>query len=733
MTSWILAGWRRSPVALALIATVPAGLLLAGFDNRIVAPIILVLNLIGARYSWRAARTSPSGLGPWRLIAAGRAASALCTAGLMLSWQSVAGITRLLMFGLLAAGVFASISRRFTGRAKTALVAELVAVLAAGFMSIWYFAIEPVLAHRTGTDPSVATIGWPLGDVLLLTAVAAIILGGAVSRFAAPVTLFAGSLALYLVVDLTWLFTQDPRLLSGLAVADLLMTLAPVLTVARAGLPFTARTSGPPAWATHLPLAAMLTGCLLMATVTIREGQLLPWGGLVCGLTVMTGGAAWRQLISVRQSHDQLTTDTLTGLCNRAGLDQALDRTAKRGDPAALLLIDLDGFKLVNDAYGHAAGDAFLTHVGRQLRAAVRGVDVCARIGGDEFAVLLADTGHVNDAIAAAQRILAVAAGHPARFDEDLVPVRASIGIATAPAGYDSKVLLRQADTAMYHSKRAGSHRYARYEPSMIDHRADDAALAEDLQHALDRDELHVLYQPQVDLISGRPIAAEALIRWQHPTRGPISPVRFIPVAERSGAINDIGLWVLEQALIQLAAVPGGEHLHMSVNLSPRQLREPAIVHDILAVLDRVGADPRRLVLEVTESALVDDTGGIAALRVLREHGIRIAIDDFGTGYSSLQYLTRLPVDILKIDRSFVAELDDTPEGSAVAGAIVRLSQVLHLATVAEGVETEPQAAELRALGCDIGQGYLYAKPLSPTDFAAFVSGTTIPDSPRPR
>ncbi|WP_436531712.1 putative bifunctional diguanylate cyclase/phosphodiesterase [Actinoplanes sp. HUAS TT8] len=725
MTSWSLSEWRRVPVAVALIGAVPAGLLAAGFDNRAVALIILVLDVIGAVYSWRAARTSPSGLIPWRLIGAGRAASALAMICLALSWEATGAFARLLMFVLLTAGVFASITRRFRGRAKAALVTELVIVLSAGFMGVWYFAIEPVLAHRGPAEPGIMTIGWPLGDVLLLAAIAAIILGGAVTRFAAPVTLFAVSLGLQLVTDLTWTLTQDARMMSGLAVAALLMTIAPILTVARTGLPYTPRTSRPPAWATYLAMGTTLAGCLLMMIVTIREGQLLPWGGLVCGLTVMTGAAAWRQLISIRQNRDQLTTDSLTGLSNRAGLDEALDRTAKRGEPAALLLIDLDGFKLVNDAYGHAAGDMYLVHVGRQLRAAIRGVDVCARIGGDEFAVLLADTGHVNDAIAAAQRVLATAGAHPARLDNDLVPVRASIGIATAKPGYDAKTLLRQADTAMYHSKRAGSHRYARYEPSMIDHRADDAALAEDLQHALDRDELHVLYQPQVDLATGRPIAAEALIRWQHPTRGPISPVRFIPVAERSGAIIGIGLWILEQSLIELSG--WNESLHVSVNLSPRQLREPTIVHDILAVLDRVGTDPRRLVLEVTESALVDDTSGIAALRALRDHGIRIAIDDFGTGYSSLQYLTRLPVDILKIDRSFVAEFDNTPEGSAVAEAIVRLSQVLHLATVAEGIETEDQAAELRALGCDIGQGYLYAKPLSPSDFATFVSNSAKP------
>ncbi|GAA2693178.1 putative bifunctional diguanylate cyclase/phosphodiesterase [Actinoplanes palleronii] len=729
---------RRTPVVLALIGLVTAGLVLAvlGDRGRLVAISLsaLVLDLIGAAYSWRAAQYSPAGRAPWLLVAGGRAASVGVTVGLWGAaldhttgwWAGLGAGLRVLMYALLAAGVLIPMFRLYTGRSRTALLAEVGTVIAAGFMVVWYFVLAPVLTRQGSAEPGVGTIGWPLGDLLLLGAVASIVLRGAINRIAAPISLFGVGLALYLAGDVIWMANgadaanEDLPVLIVMVLAGLFMTAAPILTVSRSGHYVTTRTNRPPAWATHLPMAAMLVGCLLMLTVTLLEGQLLPWGGLVCGLIVMTCTAALRQLISLRQTRDQLTADALTGLANRAGLDEAIDRAIKRGDPAALLLVDLDGFRLVNDAYGHAAGDTFLIQVAHQLRSAVRSTDVCARIGADEFVVLLtgARAGGVETAVEVAERILADGAGRPVRIDDDVVPVRASIGIACAVDDYDGKLLLRQADTAMYHSKRAGSHSYACYQPSMVDHRADDAALAEDLQHALDRGELHVLYQPQVDLATGAPIAAEALIRWQHPARGPISPVRFIPVAERSATIIGIGLWVLEQALRQMMVFD--DPFHVSVNVSPRQLREPTIVHDILAVLGRVGADPRRLVLEVTESALVDEAGEIAALRALREHGIRIAIDDFGTGYSSLQYLTRLPVDILKIDRSFVAEMDDTPEGSAVAAAVIRLAQVLHLSTVAEGIETEDQAAELRALGCDIGQGFLYAKPLSPSDLVAF-------------
>jgi EAL domain-containing protein (putative c-di-GMP-specific phosphodiesterase class I) len=319
-----------------------------------------------------------------------------------------------------------------------------------------------------------------------------------------------------------------------------------------------------------------------------------------------------------------------------------------------------------------------------------------------------------------AQRVLAAAGANPVRLGEDRVPIRASIGIATGLPEDTAKGLLRRADVALYQAKRSGSSSFSVHHPAMTDRRAEDALLAEALETALARDELHVLYQPIVGLGDGRPIAAEALLRWEHPTLGSVSPARFIPVAERSGEIISIGMWVLEQACRQLRQWREVRPVHVSVNLSPRQLQEPTLVRDILAVLNRTGVDPHSLVLEVTESAVVDERSGIAALRELRAHGIRIAIDDFGTGFSSLQYLTRLPVDVLKIDRAFVAELNGTPGGSAIVEAVIRLAQVLNLTTVAEGVETLEQATELQLLGCDTGQGFLFARP-SPAE--CFVDG----------
>jgi diguanylate cyclase (GGDEF)-like protein len=433
----------------------------------------------------------------------------------------------------------------------------------------------------------------------------------------------------------------------------------------------------------------------------------------------MTGFLSLRQIISLRESRDQAVTDPLTGLANRAGLDRALDRD----EPFGMLLIDLDDFKLINDAYGHAAGDAVLAQVADLIRGTIRRADTAARIGGDEFAVVLADITADDQAVAAAQRILAAAAANPIRLGEDTVPIRASIGVSVGSPADGVKEILRHADVAMYASKRTGTHSWQLYDPSMVDRRARDAALADDLAQALTGGQLHVLYQPLVSLSDTRPAGVEALLRWQHPVHGLISPLEFIPIAERTGLINRIGLWVLEQACRQVRQWqldhPAARTLYASVNVSPRQLQEPTLVADVLDVLRRTGLAAGHLVVEVTESATVDELVAIPVLRELRRHGIRVAIDDFGTGYSSLHYLTRLSVDILKIDRSFVAELDGTAEGSAVTEAVIRLSQVLHLTTVAEGIETEAHAAELQRLGCTIGQGYLYARPLPAEELPA--------------
>jgi diguanylate cyclase (GGDEF)-like protein len=485
---------------------------------------------------------------------------------------------------------------------------------------------------------------------------------------------------------------------------------------------------------TTFGVALTITLLLTLLVALLISARNRAMGKVDAATAALRGDIERRQQVETRlrerefELEQMALHDPLTGLANRAGLDARLAETVGRRAGIALLLIDLDDFKLVNDVHGHAAGDIMLTEFAQILLTRVRADDLAARIGGDEFVVLITGVPDPDQAVAAAQRILATAAATPVRLGADVLPIRASIGVATERPGDTPKELLRRADIAMYQAKRLGTHGVQLHDPSMTDRRAVDAELAEDLTGALARGELQVLFQPLVDLTDGRPVGAEALLRWHHPRLGLVSPAQFVPIAERTGAIDEIGLFVLETACRQV--MEWGD-LYASVNLSPRQLQEQTLVADVLDVLARTGLAPDRLVLEITESALVDESAGIAKLRALRDHGIHVAIDDFGTGYSSLHYLTRLPVDILKIDRSFVAELNGTPEGSGITEAILRLSQVLHLTTVAEGIETPEQAAELQMLGCGVGQGYLFARPLPPAQLRELLlSPSRLPSSP---
>ncbi|MFI5934380.1 putative bifunctional diguanylate cyclase/phosphodiesterase [Actinoplanes sp. NPDC051494] len=712
----------RGRVTGALVAFVLAGqlLVLTGGDVQpyVLAPTVFVLDIAGLLASIRAGRRGD--MSAWQIVAAGRFFSLLSFA-LAAVWAATGDVTfwwagcvaRYAMFALLCAGLLFAPARRMSRRQRLAFAAEAVTVLGAGFMVVWYFVINPTVGASTASHVWAASIGYPVGDLLLLVAVSVTLLRGTISHLASPMAYFVAGMACYLVGDGLWSALRvhgvgaldNPVACFFVVLGSLLMTLA---ALRYEPVPATAPpVTRLPAWSLHLPIAAVALGGGLMLTVTFREDDLLPWGGLVSALIVMTAAIMARQVISLRDSRELVVTDQLTGLANRTALDNAITRTLRQREAGTLLLIDLDGFKLVNDAYGHPAGDLFLVTFAEHLRANVRHGDTCARIGGDEFAVWLpgaTDPGAVVERLSRAPSVA---------LDDDTVPVRASIGITTGTGRDTVKDLMRRADLAMYHAKRAGTHTSATYDPAMTDRRAEDAALTEDLQHALDRGELAVVYQPIVEVPGGRPVGAEALLRWEHPTRGLISPARFVPLAERTGAIGRIGLWVLEQAL---TVRPDGSY--MSVNLSPRQLQDPALVHEVLAVLRRTGTDPRDLVLEITESALVDATHA-PAMQALRDQGIRVAIDDFGTGYSSLQYLTRLPVDILKIDRAFVAGLNGTPEGRAIAEAVIRLAQVLHLDTIAEGIETTAQATELHGLGCTRGQGYLYARPLPVAAFTA--------------
>ncbi|HTW19407.1 MAG TPA: bifunctional diguanylate cyclase/phosphodiesterase [Mycobacteriales bacterium] len=425
-----------------------------------------------------------------------------------------------------------------------------------------------------------------------------------------------------------------------------------------------------------------------------------------------------RQLASTgAQLERRATTDPLTGLRNRSAFyDSAIRRLASATGPMAMLFIDIDDFKDVNDQLGHACGDALLTAAGERLRGVIRPDDLVARLGGDEFAVLLQ---HLTDEAAArrvADRVIAVLTA-PFRLAETTLPISASVGVAFEPHRTDIDTLLRKADLAMYSAKGKGKNRVEVYDED-LEHAADECSrLSNEILNAARQDQLVVDYQPLVDLRTRAIIGVEALVRWQHPTRGLLPPAKFIPIAESTGAISDIGETVLVRAARQVRywQTRYGQHqLCLSVNVSARQVELPGFATAFEAMLRKTGLPPAALVIEVTESVLVNPSGTAAEnLAELRKLGVRVAIDDFGTGYSSLGYLRRLPVDILKVDRTFVAGTPGDAQSTAILDGIVTLGHTLELQVIPEGIETPAQLDLLRRLGCTVGQGYLLGRPVS--------------------
>ncbi|HWV85583.1 MAG TPA: EAL domain-containing protein [Capillimicrobium sp.] len=418
------------------------------------------------------------------------------------------------------------------------------------------------------------------------------------------------------------------------------------------------------------------------------------------------------------QAMEQAFHDPLTGLPNRAlfveRLEQALEGV-DAGAEVAVLFVDLDRFKAVNDSIGHAAGDELLRAVAGRIVNCLRSADTAARFGGDEFAVLLEGPKSVASAEGVADRIIA-AMRRPFSIAGKTVLIGASVGVAYGDgSARDADQLLRNADLAMYRAKHDGRGRRVAFQPAMLTDVLERVELETALQTALGNGELVVAYQPLVDLEDGRPVAVEALLRWTHPTLGEVAPSTFVSIAEDVGAIVDIGRWALNEACAQAAAIRGGRPwLRMAVNVSAHQIRDPDFPGTVEAALRHHGLPGSALTLELTETLLVDEHGdALAQLLRLRDLGVAIALDDFGTGYSGLRYLQQFPVDVLKIDRSFVALLGDDHAGDdAVVRTIIELGRVMGMRTVAEGIETPAQAERLRALGCRMGQGFLFARPM---------------------
>jgi diguanylate cyclase (GGDEF)-like protein len=472
-----------------------------------------------------------------------------------------------------------------------------------------------------------------------------------------------------------------------------------------------------------------------VASLLIVIGVFIAVMGVVCALVDSRTGRRAQALAGSLQSANRRLRelafrDALTGLPNRLHFEEQLDATLSRvgrDGPAsmAVFFIDLDGFKAVNESFGHAAGDEVLREVGRRLQAQAREGDSVARIGGDEFLLLLTEPGSHESAAALAQQTLhALMAPYPLPGGSE-VRLSCSVGIAVFPEHGPISRLITHADAAMFAVKRTGGSTYAFFDPRMELDAGDQLELQTDLRQAIERGELSLYYQPKIDARSRECTGVEALVRWQHPTRGAVGPTELIAVAERFGLIGSVGQWVVDEACRQMRVWDDeGLRLRVAVNLSAQQLRQDDLVQRVRQSFELHRVDATLFTFEITESVAMEDTQAtMRAFAQLARAGVGLAIDDFGTGHSSLAYLRTLPARQLKIDRSFVADLGVSGDAMAVVDAVIRLAHALGLRVVAEGVETERQCEILATLGCDEFQGYLFARPMDASRLVQWVAG----------
>jgi diguanylate cyclase (GGDEF)-like protein len=729
--------WAAAYVAVQLVAM--AAMAVGLLFRRPAVRSAWVLLVVGA-VVWSIA----SGYGLFLALAAGRTPSV---------WWAGAPWTVgvLVATGVLSLVGLATVAWR-SGRLPAGASIDIMIICAAVAVGGWAIGLRPY-ARSAGLDPYRLTVVFGFGvlGAVLLTAALALVLvrrpqashlllgaaaganvvGNVVSAVG-PATRYSG------LAVLCW---QAGALFLGAAVlhpsaarqgghgpvpdCGLSSTRLSMIAVLAAGIPaapvLADSITGSPAPRTSAGTLAILA-VAAVALVAVRLGFVAATASrATTALDTSTGERAALE----EHLHRQASHDPLTGLVNRPTLTQRLDLLARNAEPVALLLLDLDGLRDINDSVGYPAGDQLLVQVADRLRTALPEVEVLARLGGDEFAALwrgraAADAQPAVDAVLTALR-------RPYRIGRRELHLTTSGGLVQLHDQRSAAEVLRDADLALCAAKAAGGGRSASFRPQLRAVWVRRNELAHGLRHALDANEMSLLYQPVVDLATGRMVAAEALLRW-HPTNAhPVPPVQFIPVAEETGLIVPLGWWAMRQACADAKAWHEAGGIAVTVNISGYQLREPLFVDTVLAILSETGLPAPALILELTESTLITDPdASTAALQRLRERGVRVAIDDFGTGYSSLSYLIQLPVDIIKIDRSFT-----TPRGAAArhpwafTKAILELARSLRLPAIAEGVESAEQAMALRALHCPMAQGYLYSPPVSASALAALVNRST--------
>jgi diguanylate cyclase (GGDEF)-like protein len=656
----------------------------------------------------------------------------------VLHWQpspSPADAFYLVAYPMLVAGLLLMI-RGQGGRDLAGLIDAAIVATGLGLV-FWVVVMHPIAADSSASALQRAiSVAYPAADVLLLAMLARLFLGSATRT--ANLRLLGVAVILMLVADVAYsALTLYSDYTDGLLDAGWLLS---YVTWAAAALHPSMRTAG--ATRADRPAGMGRGRVILLAVSSLLAPAMLvvPWIGSNGGarLAIAAGAVVLFLLVLLRMSgfvaqvqrqgrqlEEQVMRDDLTGLANRRKFDRELGTAIAVGRPQVVLL-DLDGFKSVNDELGHAVGDRLLGVLAdRLLRAAPRHALV-ARMGGDEFAVLLPDAAPA-DAVGAVAKI-AEALREPIRADGHELLVGAGIGLADGAGVDEPGELLRRADIAMYAAKENGEP-YRWYTPE-LDHRAgEEVRLGAELRTALDTGQFRLVYQPIVELPHGRIVAVEALVRWDHPERGLIGPVDFIPVAERNGLIVELGSWILREACLRTARwraeLGSAAPQRISVNVSARQLARPDFAGVVVAALAATGLPAGCLTVEVTETAVFRGGRALDALHELRALGVRIALDDFGTGHSSLGLLQTVPVDVLKVDKSFVDNITMAGRHTVIAEALIQVSNGLGLTAVAEGVETAEQATELHRLGYRFAQGYHFGRPVPEPDFL----GHALPDS----